>query len=308
MRTSIPVGVAGAALLVLAGCADDGAPERAAATRTMTETADTASPADAGRAQPTRVTMTATDFAFDLPAEIEAGLVTFEMPNQGQEAHHAQLVRVNEGGDLDTALAALAEEDLETVFREVTVAGGVGIIPPGATAAATVDLQPGEYAFVCGLPSPDGTPHAAKGMVQQFTVTGEAPAQPPTVDSVGEITLDTVGEVTLDEFAFGLPDDLDGTVAVTNTGQQPHEMLLLQLGEGVGLEEALASIDAPPPTDGPPPAIPAGGMQAIMPGQTGYLDLGGLDPGRYAIVCFVPDPESGKAHLELGMVRELELG
>lgn len=291
---------AAAAAVVLTGCTSTAEDEPAGTAPTDAAPDTTAPEPEPVAAEPATVTITATDYAFDLPAEIDAGLVTFELPNQGGEIHHAQLVRLNEGGDLDAALAALGEEDLETVFQNVTVAGGVGIVAPGQSAAATVNLPAGDYAFICGIPSPDGVPHFAKGMVSRFTVAGEAPAAPPQ--------LDTVGEVTLTDFAFGLPDTLDGTVAVTNAGQQPHEMLLLRLGEGITLEEALASLEGPPPTDGPPPAIPAGGMQAIMPGDTGYLDLSALAPGTYGLVCFIPDPASGQPHLALGMVGQIQVG
>lgn len=298
MHTRMVVIIAIAGALALAGCGSSDEDEPvgdAGAAPTGTAPAE-----PQPTTQPTRLTLTATDYAFEMPAEIEAGLVTFQMPNQGAEIHHAQLVRLNEGGDLDAALAALAEEDLETVFRHGSPAGGVGIVAPGQTGAATVNLAPGQYAFICGIPSPDGVPHFQKGMVSRFSVTGEAPAGTPQVD--------TVGEVTLSDFAFGLPENLDGTVAVTNAGEQPHEMLLFQLGEGVTLEEALASLEGPPPADGPPPAIPAGGMQALMPGDTGYLDLSALAPGTYGLVCFIPDPETGKAHLELGMVNQIQIG
>lgn len=294
MDTKTLVAAAAVAALVLTGCAGSEDDEPAGAAQ-PNETAEPAA------AEPATVTVTASDYAFDMPAELAAGLVTFTMPNEGAEIHHAQLVRVHEGGSLDAALAALGEDDIETAFEHGSVAGGVGIVAPGASAASTVDLTPGEYAFICGIPSEDdGVPHFAKGMVSTFTVTGEAPAPAPA-----EVA--TVGEVTLHDFAFGLPDDLDGTVAVTNAGQQPHEMLLLQLGEGVTLEEGLASLEGPPPTDGPPPAIPAGGMQALMPGATGYLDLATLAPGTYGLVCFVPDPETGQSHLELGMIEEIQV-
>ncbi len=297
MNARILLAVAAGAAMALAACSSTDEEPVAADVDPSTE--DMAPEPEPMAAEPATVTMAATDFAFDLPDEIDAGLTTFAMPNDGAEAHHAQLVRVNDGGSLDAALAALGEEDLETVFQNVSVAGGVGIVPPGGSAAATVDLAPGEYAFLCALESPDGTPHVAKGMLSTFTVTDEAPVEQPQVE--------TVGEVTLNDFAFALPDDLDGTVAVTNDGEQPHEMLLIQLGEGVALEEALASLEGPPPTDGPPPAIPAGGMQAIMPGDTGYLDLSTLAAGSYGLVCFIPDAATGKPHLELGMVAQIQV-
>jgi len=32
-----------------------------------------------------------------------------------------------------------------------------------------------------------------------------------------------------------------------------------------------------------------------------------LAPGRYALICFVPDSASGKPHAALGMIGELEV-
>jgi len=32
-----------------------------------------------------------------------------------------------------------------------------------------------------------------------------------------------------------------------------------------------------------------------------------LKPGRYALICFLPDASDGKPHFEHGMVREIEL-
>jgi hypothetical protein len=52
---------------------------------------------------------------------------------------------------------------------------------------------------------------------------------------------------------------------------------------------------------GVPPFTSIGGFQAINPGQSGWLNLD-LEPGNYVAVCYVPDPASGHAHLELGMV------
>jgi hypothetical protein len=37
-----------------------------------------------------------------------------------------------------------------------------------------VNLEPGDYTLICFFPSPDGTPHAALGMVATFTVAPAA--------------------------------------------------------------------------------------------------------------------------------------
>lgn len=248
---------------------------------------------DTAEAEIIEVVAVGTDYAWEgIPDEIGAGLVTFTIENQGEDIHHAQLVRLRPGGDFDAAFAALLGEDFETVFENVELVGGPGIVAPGASASATVTLAPGEYLIGCFLPAPDGRTHAEHGMLHEFTVTGEAVEVP---------ALDVVGEIMMHDFDFEFPDDLDGRVSVSNNGEQPHEMLMFQIPEGVTFEESLAFLAAEEPVEGPPLAIPVGGLQVIMPGATGYIDLSELAPGTYGVVCFVPDPETGKSHLELGM-------
>jgi hypothetical protein len=77
-----------------------------------------------------------------------------------------------------------------------------------------------------------------------------------------------------------------GTVAVTNTGDQAHELTIV---------------------GGPADAqVGAGGLTTIAPGSTGYLDLD-LPPGDYSFVCFVTDPDSGQIHLQLGMQADVTI-
>ena len=55
-----------------------------------------------------------------------------------------------------------------------------------------------------------------------------------------------------------------------------------------------------------PPAHFLGGVTAIAPGQTNVLSLA-LTPGRYALLCFVPDAKDGKPHVAHGMMRDVEI-
>ena len=51
------------------------------------------------RDQIPEITIKAADFTFDAPDQIEAGLVKVNLVNDGQEPHHAQIVRLNDGVD-----------------------------------------------------------------------------------------------------------------------------------------------------------------------------------------------------------------
>lgn len=249
------------------------------------------------------LTLGAGDYAFDWPETIEAGRMVITMENTGREPHHAQLVRLREGVTLDDARAALPhlEEDPAAMLSLVTLQGGPGIIVPGATQRLILDLKPGTYVWVCGIPAADGEPHFAKGMLAPFEVV------PDGTEAAAEPEAD--GRLALQDFAFALPEPIGAgrqLWEVVNEGHQPHEFLLAQLAPGAtALDFAMAAFD--PAAEGPPPGMPVGGLQAVEPGTTAWLELD-LAPGTYGAVCFIPDPASGEPHIALGMVAEFTVG
>jgi uncharacterized cupredoxin-like copper-binding protein len=113
-------------------------------------------------------------------------------------------------------------------------------------------------------------------------------------------------EVAAVDFAFeGIPDTVpagDVSFHMTNEGDAAHEMFMARLGEGVELDDLLAMEEEPSPEQ----AEEIGGTFA-PPGESAYLNAEGLEPGTYAVVCFIPGPE-GKAHHELGMKQTFQVG
>jgi hypothetical protein len=238
------------------------------------------------------ITITAKDHSFELPQQVEAGLVTIEFENQGQEVHHAQLLQLNDGVTVEQFGAAL-QEGPEAALALVTLAGGPGPVEPGGEQRVTVELAPGLHVLICVVLGPDGVPHVAKGMMAQLQVVeGEAASvQAPAVDA----------EVTLLDFSFTLPQQIragEQTWKITDKGQQPHELALVKLAEGKTAADVQEWMHQP---EGAPPFLSAGGMQAIDPGETAYLYLD-LTPGNYIAFCYLPDPASGQEHAALGMV------
>jgi len=109
-----------------------------------------------------------------------------------------------------------------------------------------------------------------------------------------------VVEVTAVDFAFqGIPETVpagDVSFSFTNGGEAAHEMFVARLGEGVELDDLLAMEDEPSEDQ----AKEIGGVFGAPGDETVYLNAEGLEPGTYAVVCFIPGPE-GKSHHELGM-------
>ena len=93
----------------------------------------------------------------------------FNFTNSGEEAHEAILAQLPEGADPMGIL------DGSIDMSQVTFIGVASPILPGASADLTVvGLPVGTYTLICFFPGPDGAPHAAHGMIQQFNVVAAA--------------------------------------------------------------------------------------------------------------------------------------
>jgi uncharacterized cupredoxin-like copper-binding protein len=238
-----------------------------------------------------QITIKAADYSFEAPAQLEAGLVTINLVNDGQEPHHAQILRLNEGVSLEQFQAAL-QQGPEMALPLAVAAGGPGIVDPGLSSQVTLDLSPGQYLLLCFVPGHDGVPHLAKGMARPFEVVA-------AVDAVKAAAPKADATVKLLDFSFVLPPEIKAgpqVWQVVNEGPQPHEILLIKLAEGKSMGDFQAFMQAP---HGAPPFANVGGFQAIHPGETGWLHLN-LTPGEYVALCYIPD-EKGKPHIEHGM-------
>jgi len=252
----------------------------------------TALPVDTASAIP-EITIKAADYSFEAPDQIEAGLVKVNLVNDGQEPHHAQIVRLNDGVTLEQFQAALQEGEA-AAFPLIAFVGGPGLVDPGLQTQVTLDLVPGQYVLLCFVPSHDGMPHLAKGMVRPIEVVATAETANPPVVAADQT-------ITLRDFSFVMPASVKAGQQVwqiTNEGPQPHEIMLVKLADGKTMDDIQAYMQEP---HGTPPFSQIGGFQAINPGATGWLNLD-LTPGEYLALCHIPDPASGKAHEELGMV------
>ncbi len=119
--------------------------------------------------------MTATDYAFDAPAQIPAGAITMRLTNQGKELHHAQLIKLEEGKTVEDVLKLVKNPG--PLPRWIKFVGGPNADRARAAGGGDVtDSRQGKYAYVCVIPGADGVPHLAKGMIRAFEVTGPAAA------------------------------------------------------------------------------------------------------------------------------------
>ena len=247
---------------------------------------------------PPVIDIMASDYSFDAPDTIPSGLVTIRLMNHGQEPHHAQLLRLNDGVSFGEFGAALQSEG-ESALRLTTLTGGPGALSPSKSTEVTLNLTPGQYALACFISSSDGVPHLAKGMLKPLTVTA-ADAEPETAAP------QSAGTLNMRDFSFDIPDVLPAgtaTFTVANAGPQPHELNILKLAPGA----SLADLQAWQPDQGTPPPFEAvGGMNGMSQGEAHYMTVD-LQPGTYVAICNIPDPGSGVPHSRLGMVRQFSV-
>jgi len=113
------------------------------------------------------VSLTEFAFTFDeatIPAD---GNLYFRASNDGEQPHELAVAPIP--ADAEDVLAAL-----ESIDEESIVAFKLFIVPgQEVDVAVNAPLEPGRYAMVCFFPDrddPEGTPHAVKGMIADFTL------------------------------------------------------------------------------------------------------------------------------------------
>ena len=114
-------------------------------------------------------------------------------------------------------------------------------------------------------------------------------------------TADVMVEAEMVDYAFNLSEDTfeaGQTIAFNtpNTGDYPHEFVVLRLPEGATVEQMMEGAVAEED-------VRFFGFAFAEPGETSSLGLTGLEAGTYTVVCFIDVPE-GIPHVARGMVTE----
>jgi len=109
------------------------------------------------------------------------------------------------------------------------------------------------------------------------------------------------------DYRYDLPTRIAAGVVrveLVNEGSELHHAQILRLEQGKTVRD-LAAL----PAEAPPPswAVPVGGPNAVMPGDSGRA-LEALTSGNYAVVCFIPSVTDGVPHMMKGMVAAFTVG
>jgi len=227
---------------------------------------DTGTGADAGPgahpSQPAQnvVTVGLTEYTFGMPDEVTGGTVTFEAANTGGLPHEMGFASVTGDRTIEDVTEALESREPPPWMEDLA---GIPVLSAGVTASMTRTLDEGQYVFLCFLPTPEGQPHAAEGMVKLFTVSGTSDAAPPEP----ELT------ITATDDGFEVPDITAGThtIELVNDGTKKHEFAFIAFEPGKGERDLGKWFGGG--FKGEAPALFPGGMQAIEPGTSVIVEM-----------------------------------
>ena len=240
----------------------------------------------------------ATDYAFKGPDRLTAGWKTVTMVNRGEDLHQIQFIKLPEGKTATDFRAEIAV-DPTRLPRWSQRRSGPNSVIPGEQALAIVYLEPGEYVLLCGIPDKLGIPHVAHGMLKPVHIAAAPPrsAETPPVDQT----------ITLADFSFELSQPIKAgarTIHVVNKGGQAHEVVLVKLAPDASVADFLDAFR--PGVAFSPAGKPIGGLVGLDPGREGFFRAE-FSPGRYGLICFLPDLITRGPHFTRGMMLDFEV-
>ena len=241
-------------------------------------------------------TYIAQDYAFSGPDEIAAGWITVKLVNHGEDLHQLQLVKLPDGKTAKDFTAEIRANH-KRLPSWVQRRGGPNSVSPGQQSEATIHLEPGEYVVICGIPDRHGVPHVALGMLKALRVT---PARSQNMNPPhAEVT------ITEADFSFQLSEPVQAgrrTVRVMNKGSQAHEVVVVRLARRATVDAFVDEFQPGVPTS--PSGTPVGGLVGLEPGEEGFFTMD-FAPGRYGLICFLPDLVRGAPHFTRGMLMDV---
>lgn len=171
------------------------------------------------------------------------------------------------------------------------------IAEPAAVAAAAIEAADGDFANVFA----DDAAATAIGALETFEAEACGLGE-PSDPSVTQLDPDATRiDVTAADYHFDLEAPTSAgrySFVMTNTGAEVHLMALVHLEDGATAEQVIES-------EGEVGMIESFESDIAPPGSTAVVTAD-LTPGRWVLVCPVPNEEGTQHHL-LGMVHEFEI-
>jgi hypothetical protein len=233
--------------------------------------------------------------AITAPESAEPGLAEITLANESDADADLQLIRIEGEHSADEVAEGFGAAVRGEAFPDwLFAAGGVGGTGPGETRTVSQILQPGTY--------------YAFNTESRAAPTAEGAA---TTEVSGESSDEELGEadatVEAGEYLFKAETLPAGTneIVLDNIGVQPHHLIASRLiGDGTA-----ADVERFFKTESGKPPLSEKGTQAtaVVEGGESQIVTLDLEPGRYALYCFITDRQGGPPHAFKGMIDEVEV-
>lgn len=273
-----------AAVAALAGCGSD--PDEPPPTRPATVTLTDADPASGV-------------YLVRGARSVRSGAVRISVRNDGAKERGAQLIGVQGRHGVAEAFAALNKvREGAPLPSWLRWAGGIGVVRPGSRAAFTVDLRAGSYYVV---------DRSFEGKPADLTALEQSARLEVRQGSDDAALATPRAAITATEYAFetrGLTASND-EVLLDNRGAEPHDFVLSPIVGGRTLEDVKAFATGEDESGPPPVDFANEVISGVLGGGSKQTMRLGLEPGRYALICFASDRRGGPPHVTRGMVTEV---
>jgi hypothetical protein len=255
--------------------------------------------------EPTKLAVTISDagkgrFKMDAPKQVDGGLVEMTLANQGKEPHQGQLILVEGNHTLQDALEVIGGNSSETP-NWIRAEGGVGVVAPGQSGTATMNLPEGHYGIV-DLGTGDGKPPALSGSLAEMEVSGGETGDLPSTNAT--VTADEVGKDKYQWDISGLQAG-ENTVTFNSKGKEAlHHVVAAPIKGNASIDDVKKAFlsNSQPPVD-----LESAQQTTVLDGGKSDTTQFELQPGRYVFLCFLSDRDGGKPHIAEGLLKEVDL-
>lgn len=235
-----------------------------------------------------KVTVTAGEYTYKVSGTPKPGNVEIVFDNAGTEYHMFGIVSLKPKVTAKQLKAAFLSDNESASDKLVAGDGDIantpGFLGPDQATTTITNLPAGHYGLFCFVAAPDGSPHVAHGMVKVFDVKGPKSTLKVPTDGVTEVSITDAG-ITVP--STGIPAKT--WVKVTNDTSVTRD---LSLGEYLTPDATFETADAyfneffttGKLPAGDPPASINGGVGAIAPGSSAYVEISLTNGGKYLFV------------------------
>lgn len=263
----------------------------------------------------------------DAPAELAAGYYLITLQPTDEFSAYLDIMQPPDGlteeEATDLALQAASNDLAQPGWGYF---GGTNTFEVGVPTSFAIYLAPGDYVWAGSYYAMEEGGEEDMTLVP-LTVTGgetPAPAASPVADAVpvaaeaspvaasaprADVTL-----VMTDSLVYIVAPDPLATGPqlweVTNTGaMHSHHVVMVRIPDEITADDIVANfatLFSGTPTAEPPifTQFTYVGYAALQSGGTTTWQEFDLDPGKYAVICFIIDPETGEPHVLNGMVTD----